>query len=228
MSALHYDKMPFLMGKIMANTNQFHQKYSQYPATAKRAQQLGNVHYFTGKPCARGHFSLRFASSGNCSKCIAEKKGRVDLNFKGKSSKRSTENQLLAVQAFDNGFTFYESLNPCPKGHHNRFVTSNNCVDCNSAQASKRKEQLKWARIKKEYSIDQQQFNAMLEKQKRECSICLTLLHEKNTHIDHCHKTKKVRSLLCNRCNQGIGLFDEDLTKIFKAATYIKDHSHAS
>lgn len=206
----------------MANKNVFHIEYSKYPATSLRARQLGEMYYYTGKQCAKGHIALRYASSSNCSQCIADKKGVVSLNFKGKSSKRTNENQLLAEQAFNNGFTVYVSTNSCPKGHFERFVTNNNCVKCNLENSNKRKEKAKWSRIYKEYSITKEHFLNMLHNQNHKCTICDSTLNNKNTHIDHCHKTNKVRSLLCNRCNQAIGLFDEDLTKLQSAITYLQ------
>lgn len=37
-----------------------------------------------------------------------------------------------------------------------------------------------------------------------ECTIC-----GDNTElvVDHCHSTYKIRGMLCNRCNKGLGLF---------------------
>ena len=39
----------------------------------------------------------------------------------------------------------------------------------------------------------------------------------KSLSVDHCHTTGKVRGLLCQSCNTGIGLLKED-TKLFMAA----------
>ncbi len=40
-------------------------------------------------------------------------------------------------------------------------------------------------------------------------------------HIDHCHRTGKVRGLLCDRCNKGVGLFDDDPAKLAGMIEYL-------
>lgn len=39
--------------------------------------------------------------------------------------------------------------------------------------------------------------------------------------IDHCHKTKKIRGILCDNCNRGIGHFKENLDLLRKAIEYL-------
>lgn len=40
-------------------------------------------------------------------------------------------------------------------------------------------------------------------------------------HIDHCHKTGVVRGLLCDKCNKGVGLFDDDVDKLAGMIEYL-------
>ena len=206
----------------MAKPYEFHEQFSLLPATGYRAIELGEPFYFTGKKCKRGHLSVRYASSGNCKSCIEESRGKVMQNFKGRSSKRNAENQMLAEIAISEGRTTYESISECPSGHKKRFVTTNNCVVCSNEQARKRKDSLKWARIKKLYGMSQEDVAKMLGSQKSLCAICNDAIHE-FYHIDHCHKSGAVRGLLCSRCNQGIGLFRESLDILQSAAKYLRD-----
>jgi hypothetical protein len=188
-----------------------------YPESAKRAREVGSKFYFTGERCSKNHMSLRYASSGNCEQCILEKRGIVTENRRGRSSVRSSENQKLAEIAHSKGFSTYRPANPCSKGHYNRYITTNNCVECNDEAAKKRKQRNKWRRIEKIYGITEVDFEYILNKQYCKCAICKTDLNNKNTHIDHSHKTGKVRGLLCSRCNQAIGLLDESQEKLKSA-----------
>lgn len=40
-------------------------------------------------------------------------------------------------------------------------------------------------------------------------------------NIDHCHRTGAVRGLLCAKCNQGVGLFDDDVDKLAGMIQYL-------
>jgi len=191
------------------------------PESAKRAKILKIDFYYTGKPCNKGHYDVRYSSSGNCKKCIEEKRGKIILSSNYKR-KKSAINEKLSQQAFNEGKTTYKSSRVCPNGHKERYVSSNNCVQCDILQRDKRKYKLKWNRIKKEYGLSEQEFNKMLEMQNYSCAICSESLNEKNTHIDHNHKCGTVRSLLCNKCNQGLGLFKESEEIFKKAIEYLK------
>ena len=46
------------------------------PATKSEARDAGEPHYFTGIPCARGHISKRYASTGQCFDCQYENRIR--------------------------------------------------------------------------------------------------------------------------------------------------------
>jgi len=81
----------------------------------------------------------------------------------------------------------------------------------------------------KRYKITKMEFEKMLEKQKGKCLICGRYFDKLNfpqhTHIDHDHKTGKVRALLCNNCNVILGnAFDNPLVLI-NAMKYLKKHN---
>ena len=205
----------------MANQYVPHSEFSRFPHTKRAALAVGEQFYYTGKACRRGHLSLRYASSGNCRECIALVRKKGMMNFRGKSSVRSSEDQRRAEHAAANGYTEYVPISKCPKGHALRFVTNNNCVECNRESNKKRRHSAKWSRVKKLYGLDQADILKMLSEQHGKCGICGIGI-EKKYHIDHCHNTKRVRGLLCSRCNQGIGLLRESKRIMLLAIEYLE------
>ncbi|MDF0679191.1 MAG: endonuclease VII domain-containing protein, partial [Nitrosomonas sp.] len=73
------------------------------------------------------------------------------------------------------------------------------------------------------YGISLTQYNKMLEDQGHRCKLCGTDEPKGNRNtfvVDHCHLTGKVRGLLCNHCNTGIGKLHDDPELLMKAADY--------
>jgi len=198
-------------------------KHLELPETKKRASDLGLNSFYTGKKCKNGHLAPRCAKTGNCIVCQEEKgKGKIVPSVRGRSSIRSKENQELAQLAYDSGLSVYKSTRPCPKGHFQRYVMSNNCVDCNNIAMTARADKMRWKRIHKTYGITEDQFSDILERQIGSCAICNAEISKKTAHIDHCHRTGAVRGLLCSKCNQGIGLLMESKEILLSAIKYIE------
>lgn len=78
--------------------------------------------------------------------------------------------------------------------------------------------------LNRHYGINHETYLEMLAEQNGSCKICgcTEEEHGKRLHVDHNHKTGKVRGLLCSRCNTAIGKFKEDPEIIQKAIEYIE------
>lgn len=79
--------------------------------------------------------------------------------------------------------------------------------------------------IKHTYGISIDDYNKMFINQEGRCAICKTHQSElpKGLHIDHCHKTNKVRGLLCFKCNSGIGKLNDDVEILKSAIQYLEN-----
>lgn len=69
------------------------------------------------------------------------------------------------------------------------------------------------------YGVDDITVRAILRAQDGLCKICA---EKPATHLDHDHKTGRVRTMLCGACNQGLGLFRDDLKILETAIRYLK------
>jgi hypothetical protein len=72
-----------------------------------------------------------------------------------------------------------------------------------------------------EYGLTFEEFSALLGEQQGRCAICRDEF-EGEPMVDHDHKTRKVRGLLCHHCNTGLGLFKEDKRRLWRAADYLR------
>lgn len=81
--------------------------------------------------------------------------------------------------------------------------------------------------IKRNYGIPFETVAALLADQNNQCAICFSqidLLAKRSGCVDHDHGTKKIRGILCVKCNAGIGQFCEDVNRMESAIRYIKRH----
>lgn len=76
--------------------------------------------------------------------------------------------------------------------------------------------------LRHKYGITLAEFEALNQKQNGLCGIChKTCSKNKILSVDHCHKTGRVRGLLCSKCNKGLGLFNDDFSLLIRAANHI-------
>ena len=74
------------------------------------------------------------------------------------------------------------------------------------------------------YGMSFDDYDALLSAQGEKCAICLGPF-DTRPHVDHCHETGKVRGLLCNRCNCGIGQLRDNVEILEAAVKYLMSHS---
>ncbi len=86
--------------------------------------------------------------------------------------------------------------------------------------ANQRKHERRY-NLKKNYGITLEQYSQMLQDQGGACKICKKV-SQKTLHVDHCHKSDKIRGLLCHGCNVSIGLMKESPDCLRQAALYLE------
>lgn len=138
--------------------------------------------------------------------------------------------QLITRQdAIVNKFITYFTGTPCKRGHLSvRFTTTSNCKECQQLFA--KENQTRYA-LKKNFNMTEAHYHLLLEKQNGVCAICqneeLVIDAQskkvKPLSVDHCHKTNKIRGLLCTNCNLGLGHFKNEAYALKRAAIYCKE-----
>lgn len=57
---------------------------------------------------------------------------------------------------------------------------------------------------------------------KEEAKICAICGSTKSLVVDHCHFSRKIRGVICDSCNKGLGNFRDDPKVMRKAIQYLK------
>jgi|ERR1039457_468316 hypothetical protein len=71
--------------------------------------------------------------------------------------------------------------------------------------------------VRNQYGLTIDEYKKLLS---QDCNICG---EHNRMHLDHCHKTGKIRRILCQKCNQGLGLFRDSPELLEKAAIYLRE-----
>ncbi len=94
----------------------------------------------------------------------------------------------------------------------------------NTYMRQRNKEAYPWARFKR-YGITKEWFDNTLELQDNKCAICKKANPSKKRclAVDHIHATKKVRGILCYKCNRDMNVID-DASHLEKCLAYKKKY----
>ena len=92
-------------------------------------------------------------------------------------------------------------------------------VHCKTCDRLKGKTKFRYTK----YRVTNEEYELMYNIRNGHCDICDNMFEV--LCIDHCHNTKKVRGLLCKRCNSSLGYLDDRLDLAENAASYLKNYA---
>lgn len=103
------------------------------------------------------------------------------------------------------------------------------CKECNNQRNKEWREKNKDKRritqrnyqLKMLYDIDLEDYQNILDRQENLCACCGT---KGKLVVDHCHRTGKVRGLLCWTCNTGLGKLGDTEEGLERALRYLRSH----
>lgn len=112
-----------------------------------------------------------------------------------------------------------------------RQVRDNRCVYCLKKRQDTYNIKLREANFMSKHGVSYAERQQMYDKQNGCCAICgeegsIEFLPKGSPMtgrlvVDHCHDSSKIRGLLCNSCNLGLGMFKNDTDKLIKAIDYL-------
>ena len=85
--------------------------------------------------------------------------------------------------------------------------------------------QCKANNVKSKFGISLEEYEQRLKDQDYKCKICkVEIPLGKDSHLDHCHRTGKLRGFLCKDCNKGLGIFKDNPEYLNFAIQYLKEY----
>lgn len=174
--------------------------------------------------------------SGYCRECqLSDAKARYEPSPRWKAPegmKRCPKcDTIKPLDTFGANRTAYDGKQPYCKPCSVAAVTKSRHKDPTSHRASSKAWREKNAdrhadnNAKWKYGVEHGTYAKMFEDQGGKCAICETQEPGAGCTrfpIDHCHDTGKVRGLLCNSCNNGIGRFKHDPNLTDAASRYLR------
>jgi hypothetical protein len=78
--------------------------------------------------------------------------------------------------------------------------------------------------LKEKYNLTEKDFHHKFNTQGMRCAICRVEFTDRkqHLHVDHDHRTGRVRGLLCSHCNSGLGFFKDNVRFLIKAGYYLR------
>lgn len=134
------------------------------------------------------------------------------------------------------GYTYW--CKECRNEHNRKYLKENpeKAKEHNDKWKERRKEyykrpenaiKLRNSHLKRNFNITVEEYNQMFKEQNGVCAICGSPeVSDRNFNlcIDHDHETGKIRGLLCNKCNRGLGYFLDNPKILENALKYLLKH----
>lgn len=74
------------------------------------------------------------------------------------------------------------------------------------------------------YGLSAAEYAELLDEQNGVCALCGRDSGERALSVDHDHKSRAIRGLLCSPCNTGLGVFHDDPQVLRRAIEYLEAH----
>ncbi|MGW0576412.1 endonuclease VII domain-containing protein [Streptomyces sp. NPDC002920] len=109
-------------------------------------------------------------------------------------------------------------VKPHSEWHRNATAPDGLSTRCKSCRATQGRQD----HLKRQYGLTEAECDGLIASQGGVCCICLSA---PAAHVDHCHKTGRVRGVLCFSCNAALGQFKDRPDAIRRAAAYVEGNA---
>lgn len=151
--------------------------------------------YSTGKPCKRGHIAERRTTTGQCIECERAYQ-RTEKAREYTRNKINTEEYKTQREKYRKSVMSTDRYKLWSKTTH----------------------------LRRTYDLTLDEYNSICEAQGGKCGICVLPFVDDDKCVDHCHKTGKIRGLVCHSCNKLLGFAYDDSNILQQAIAYLENN----
>lgn len=192
----------------------------------KEAKRLGLKQYFTGVPCPKGHISMRQVAGAQCLECNAERRNALpaevlERHQEARNARYASDPEWRAKRNAE--CRAWRAVHGEKYDAKQRLRRQTDPEWREKQNARNRGRPQRHVALKHFYGMTLEDYQTMFEAQGGLCPICLKA-SDRTLHVDHCHKTGKIRALVCHRCNPGLGHFNDDPAVLRRAADYLEKY----
>jgi hypothetical protein len=161
----------------------------------------------------------------DCKKCVKNRSAHWHKNNRTKSLKNKAHWRKNNPEKAKSLYARWRKNNRARRRTNNERWAQSNPDKVRQSQKRWYKanpDKVKNAALKRYYGITLEERNALLAKQNGTCPIC----KKKITRpcVDHDHATGRVRGIVHQKCNTGIGLLGDDVETLKRTIIYLEAH----
>ncbi|MER5448137.1 endonuclease VII domain-containing protein [Streptomyces sp. NPDC002764] len=149
----------------------------------------------------------------HCRECVAEYSAAHYRRRQGAMGR--TVREKVDVPAGHKLCRTCGEIKPHSEWHRNATASDGLSTRCKACRAAQSRQD----HLKRQYGITEAERDELVASQGGVCCVCLAAAPE---HVDHCHKTGRVRGVLCFSCNAALGQFKDRPDAIRRAAAYVE------
>ncbi|MFD8811901.1 endonuclease VII domain-containing protein [Streptomyces sp. NPDC059627] len=172
----------------------------------KRCVRCGEVKPYAAFARKRSNLDGRQHHCRDCSSDYHRAR-RVSLGRKVRPKVEVPEGHKLCLKCGE--------VKPWSEWHRNATASDGLSTRCKACRAAEGRA----GHLKRNYNLTEAERDAMIAAQYGLCAICLDA---PPVHVDHCHKTGRVRGVLCFNCNSAIGKLRDKPDAARRAAAYLE------
>lgn len=160
--------------------------------------------------------------------CITCKRGyKYPVNLRSKEKLTLFNDGIKACSTCKKLLTldnFYTDNSPS-----NLLKKTSRCKDCCREYDRTHRHIARNTTYKAKYGITSIDVDKKIKSQNNKCPICQSVFSgtfgHKSPNVDHCHKTGKIRDILCGDCNRVLGAVNEKISTLENMIKYIIKHN---